>query len=141
MAVNQGAQNGVPDIVLLGHTLVHDGEDSIGGIWAPWPHAVGLVSVCRDLQPNKPFGVRQFWVEHRKLAPIVEGRQLKDWNESQNRHWCEQVPHRADGLRYVRVTQGWNQLAAEAVDLPGPCVQGEHVTSVPEELHVPADPS
>lgn len=54
---------------------------------------------------------------------------------------CKPVPHRADGLRYVRVTQGWNELAAEAVDLPGPCVQGEHVTSVPEELHVKADPS
>lgn len=55
MAVNQGAQNGVPDVVLLSHTLIQHGQHTVSSVWSSCPCAVLLGTVFRNLQHNIPF--------------------------------------------------------------------------------------
>jgi len=57
MTVDQRPQDGVPDIVLLSNTLVQDGDESIGCVWATSTNAVRLSGIPRYLQVNVDLGL------------------------------------------------------------------------------------
>ncbi len=50
MTVDQGPQDGVPDVVLLSNALLLNADGSVGGVWAASTSTVELSMISRDLQ-------------------------------------------------------------------------------------------